>query len=114
MLLSAPTFCQQIINPDKSNDVFLKQILNLKEYKFEEHKIDSLVKVKSAPNVISISIVKGYLMTTDSLNDLSTGFINEGLRTPNGGSMDEQMIYTIKFDNKKKKIISVGDYRPWQ
>jgi len=77
MLFSVPVFSQQVVKTDTSENAFVKQILNLKEFKFESHRIDSLKKVKSSPNVISFSILRGYLMETDSLNHLWTGLLKK-------------------------------------
>jgi hypothetical protein len=83
-----------------SNPRIMAKITELKEFKAEEKRIDSLKQ--TGQNVeMTISIIKGSFDTEDNGKDISTAFINEDL------GFDETILYTVKFNSKTGEIISI-------
>src|SRR5690606_4096041 len=83
-----------------TNPKIMTKITELKEFKAEEKRIDSLKQTGQKVD-ITISIIKGSLDTEDNGKDISTAFINEDL------GFDETILYTIKFNSKTEEIISI-------
>src|SRR5262245_61104170 len=78
----------------------MTKITELKEFKAEEKRIDSLKQIGQKVD-ITISIIKDSLDTEDSGKDISTAFINEDL------GFAETILYTVKFNSKTEEIISI-------
>jgi hypothetical protein len=78
----------------------MTRITELREFKAEEKRIDSLKQTGQKVD-ITISIIKASFDAEDSAKGVSTAFINEDI------GFDETILYTIKFDSKTEEIISV-------
>lgn len=78
----------------------MNKITELKEFKAEERRIDSL-KQTGMKVEITVSIINGSLNGEDKGNDISTAFVNEDF------GFDEMILYEIKFNSKTDEIISI-------
>jgi galactitol-specific phosphotransferase system IIB component len=83
-----------------SNTNIVTRITELKEFKVEQTRIDSLKQTGQKVD-IAISIVKGSLDAEDKGKDIFTAFINEDF------GFTQTILYTIKFNSKTEEIISI-------
>jgi ABC-type taurine transport system substrate-binding protein len=84
-----------------ATDNFFKQIMLLDEFNQEQKRVDSIKKVSGVPVEVSVDIVDSSFLKEDEGKSISLAFINE--KYP----YDNRIMYTIKFDKNKQKIISV-------
>jgi hypothetical protein len=87
-------------NGQTSNPKIMKRITELKEFKAEEKRIDSLKQTGRKVD-ITISIIKNSFDTENNEKEISTAFISEDI------GFDETILYTIKFNAKTEEIISI-------
>lgn len=86
-------------NPEEESS-FAKQLTQLNEFRIEEKRADSL-KRKGADFEFIFSIAENSPFPEDSLKNLSVGFIQYDF------GPDELMLYKVKYDKGKGKIVSV-------
>jgi hypothetical protein len=84
-----------------ATDDFFKQVLQLDEFKQEEKRVDSISKVSQIPIKVSVDIVDRSFLDEDRGRNISLAFINEQY------PYERRIMYTIKFDKNKKKIIAI-------
>jgi hypothetical protein len=108
--LRKKTSCEQVSemikpaksgNPHSENSRFVQQIIGSDEFKAEQKKVDSLNKVSGTQVKVSFSIIENSNLPGDDPNLISVGFIEEET------SFAKTQVYTLKFDKKAQKIISV-------
>jgi hypothetical protein len=85
-----------------ASDKFFKQVMLLDEFKQEQKRVDSIKKVYGIPVKVSVDIVDSSFLQEDKGKNISVAFINEQY------PYDNRIMYTIKFDKNKQKIISVN------
>ena len=73
----------------------------LDEFKQEQRRVDSIKKVSGIPVKVSVDVVDSSFLQEDKGKNISLVFINEQY------PYDNRIMYTIKFDKDKQKIISV-------
>jgi hypothetical protein len=78
----------------------MNKITELKEFKAEEKRIDSLKQTGRKVD-ITISIINNSFDPEDKGKNISTAFINEDL------GFDETILYEVKFNSKTEEIISI-------
>jgi hypothetical protein len=84
-----------------ATDNFFKQVLQLDEFKQEEKRLDSISKISQIPIKVSVEIVDNSFLDEDKGKNISLAFINEQY------PYERRIMYTIKFDKSKKKIIAI-------
>ena len=84
-----------------ATDDFFKQVEQLDEFKQEEKRVDSITKVSQIPIKVSVDIVDSSFLDEDRGRNISLAFINEQY------PYESRIMYTIKFDKSKKKIIAI-------
>jgi len=100
------TYAQKAKPADIQSDssIFVKQIVTLKEYKAEKRKMDSLFKATGEVARASYEIDNNVSEDgNDEQKNIITGYIKEERGAVN------VIAYEVKFDCKKKKIISVNN-----
>ena len=85
-----------------ASDELFKQVMLLDEFKQEQKRVDSIKKVSGIPVKVSVDIVDSSFLQEDKGKNISVAFINEQY------PYDNRIMYTIKFDKNKQKIISVN------
>ncbi len=84
-----------------ATDGFFKQVMQLSEFKQEEKRVDSINKISQVQIKVSIHILDSSFLDGDKGKNISIAFINEQY------PYDTRIMYTVKFDKDKKKIISI-------
>jgi hypothetical protein len=85
-----------------STSDFFNQISQLDEFKQENKRIDSIKKSSQIQVSVEVEIVNSSFLDEDKGKNIALAFINE--KSP----FDSKIIYTVKFDKDKKKIIAVN------
>lgn len=85
-----------------TTDDFFNQVLQLDEFKLEEKRADSISKISKTPIKVSVDIIDSSFLDEDKGKNISLAFINEQY------PYDKRIMYTIKFDKDKKKIIAIN------
>lgn len=99
--------CQNTIPTEKSDakqikpEQLIKQITQLEEFKLAQKEIDSIKRVSNIPLDISIGIIDSSFLKEDEGKGISLAFIQQQSKYEN------RILYTIKFDKRNQKIISV-------
>ncbi|WP_256014197.1 hypothetical protein [Desertivirga xinjiangensis] len=81
-------------------NAFFSQLIELKEFKIEDKRADSLKKAGS-DLAIAIDIIEESPFSEDSLKNYAVGFIKYDL-----GPLD-LILYEVKFDKGTKKIATI-------
>lgn len=84
------------------NNEFFRQILELDEFKREEKRADSISKISKMPVKVSVEIIDSSFYEEDKGKNICLAFINEQY------PYDRLVMYTVKYDKDKKKIISIN------
>jgi len=100
-ILALPAFSSCQTKADDPNAEFVKQLTQLKEFTRSENRIDSIGKKNNMPFHISFDISASPGLTGDKSGNTLVAFINFDR------GMDHIILYTVKFDKKEQKIISV-------
>lgn len=86
-------------NPDKAA-TFVSQLTQLKEFKIEEKRADSL-KRAGADIEFQVGVIEHSPFPEDSLKNYSVGLIEYNF------GPDELMLYKVKYDKVRQEIVSV-------
>lgn len=84
-----------------TNELF-KQIMELDEFKREEKRADSISRISKMPVKVSVDIIDSSFYEEDKGKNISLAFINEQY------PYDQLVMYTVKYDKDKKKVISIN------
>ena len=82
----------------------MNKISELKEFKTEERRIDSLKRTGMKVE-ITVGIINSSFDEEDKGKEISTAFVNEDL------GFDETILYEIKFNRKTTEIISIKSHK---
>lgn len=100
IILLLPVLCK-CQSKDDPNAEFVKQLTQLKEFTHSEKRIDSIGKKYNMPFQINFDISAASELTGDKSGNTLVAFVNFDRGT------DHITLYTVKFDKRKQKIISV-------
>jgi hypothetical protein len=92
---------QQPVSKDVVRDDLLKQVSQLDEFKQEKKRVDSFSKTSRIPVTLIVQVVDTSFFAKDSGKNIALAFITE--KNP----YDEQIIYSVKFDKGRRKIVAV-------
>src|SRR5580698_3563140 len=90
---------KQIDTTKSSTDNFSKKIKELKEFKQEQKRIDSINKTSGTPVKLYIDIVDSSFLSEDKGKNISLAFVNEDYYYNHN-----QTMFFVKFDKDKQKI----------
>ncbi|MEO7212264.1 hypothetical protein [Mucilaginibacter sp.] len=102
--LSATALCQRkpaSKSPQSGQPGFITALINLKEFKDDERKADSLSKASGIPQSVSFELINDPMTKKDSTENLMTIFIK--LDRP----FDPIILHIVKINAATNKIVSV-------
>jgi hypothetical protein len=85
-----------------SSNNFLRQIMQLDQFKQEQKRVDSLKELSPGSTAFHVDIIDSSFLSKDKGKNISLGLIIEDQRYN-----QKETIYTIRFDKTQQKIISI-------